>query len=419
MSSLYPLFHKLENRRVTVVGAGSVALRRIRRLLEAGARVTVISPEALEEITGLDEKGGLDWKRRPYRRGDIEKADLVLTATGDHKLSENVKEEAQELGILFNSAEDEGLCDFHVPGLVDAGALKLALSSDGQDPALVAAISRQLESWLEAREEPDAANAETPAGENQPVASPGKVYLVGAGPGDPGLLTVKAARLLENADLVCHDRLVSEQVLGLIPQSAEKIYVGKEVGCGREIDPVELMISAASEGRSVVRLKGGDPVLFGRGAEEMIALAGAGIDYEIVPGVSALCSVAISAGIPVTHREVASEVIIRSGHAMKDDSTAGSAETAARGTTFVYFMAINRLEQVIEDLRAEGVGEETPVAIVENGTLPGERVICSELSEIVREAAAACIRPPALILVGEVVRLREQLTAALEARVSS
>ena len=420
MSSLYPLFHKLENRRVTVVGAGSVALRRIRRLLEAGARITVISPEALEEITRLDEKGELDWKRRPYRRGDIEKANLVLTATGDRKLSENVKEEARELGILFNSAEDEGLCDFHVPGLVDAGALKLALSSDGQNPALVAAVSRQLERWLETREEPGTANAGAPAREDQPAASPGKVYLVGAGPGDPGLLTVKAARLLENADLVCHDRLVSEQVLGLIPQSAEKIYVGKEVGCGREIDPVELMISAASEGRSVVRLKGGDPVLFGRGAEEMIALAGAGIDYEIVPGVSALCSVAISAGIPVTHREVASEVIIRSGHAMKDDSTdAGSDETAARGTTFVYFMAVNQLEQVIEDLRAEGVGEETPVAIVENGTLPVERVICSELSEIVREAAAVGIRPPALILVGEVVRLREQLTAALEARVSS
>ena len=142
-----------------------------------------------------------------------------MTATGDHKLSENVKEEARELGILFNSAEDEGLCDFHVPGLVDAGALKLALSSDGQDPALVAAVSRQLESWLEAREEPDGANAGAPTGENQPAASPGKVSLVGAGPGAPGLLTVKAARLLENADLVCHDRLVSEQVLGLIPES--------------------------------------------------------------------------------------------------------------------------------------------------------------------------------------------------------
>lgn len=417
MSSLYPLFHKLENRRVTLVGGGSVALRRIRRLLTAGARVTVISPEALEEITVLDEEGELDWKKRTYRRGDIEKADLVLTATGDRKLSESVREEAREIGILFNSAEDEGLCDFHVPGLVDAGALKLALSSDGQDPALVAAVSRQLESWLEARE---TAKAEAPAGKKQPAASPGKVYLVGAGPGDPDLLTVKAAGLLKNAELVCHDRLVSEEVLGLIPRSAEKIYVGKEVGCGREIDPVELMIAAASEGRSVVRLKGGDPVLFGRGAEEMIALAEAGIDYEIVPGVSALCSVAISAGIPVTHREVASEVIIRSGHAMKDDSTNEDLdEKATRGTTFVYFMAVNRLEQVVEDLRAEGVREETPVAIVENGTLPGERVICSELSEIVREAAAADIRPPSLILVGEVVRLREQLTAALEAGLSS
>ncbi|MCH2582136.1 MAG: siroheme synthase, partial [Planctomycetes bacterium] len=200
MSSLYPLFHKLENRRVTVVGAGSVALRRIRRLLEAGARVTVISPEALEEITGLDEKGELHWKRRPYRRGDIEKANLVLTAPGDHKLSENVKEEARELGILFNSAEDEGLCDFHVPGLVDAGALKLALSSDGQEPALGAAISRQLEGWLEERRAPGAEELETDRAE-KPAGAAGKVYLVGAGPGDPGLLTVRAARLRERAAL--------------------------------------------------------------------------------------------------------------------------------------------------------------------------------------------------------------------------
>ena len=418
MSSLYPLFHKIENRTVVVVGAGSVALRRIRRLLESGALVTLISPEALGELATLADDGKLDWKRRPYHPGDIEGADLVLTATGDHELAERVQEEARQLGTLFNSAEDEGLCDFHVPGLVDAGALKLAVSSAGEDPALVAAISRQLESWLEDQQPPGAGEPEASRIEEPPTSGAGKVYLVGAGPGDPGLLTVKAARLLESADLVCHDRLVSEQVLELVPRGTEKIYVGKEVGCGREIDPVEVMISAAAGGRTVIRLKGGDPVLFGRGAEEMIALAEAGIDYEIVPGVSALCSVAISAGVPVTHREIASEVVIRSGHAMKDGSKNEiEAEPPGRGTTFVYFMAVNRLTEVVEDLRAEGVGEDTPVAIVENGTLPQERVVCAELSEIVREAAGADIKPPALILVGEVVRLRERLAVVLEERV--
>ena len=409
MSSLYPLFHKIENRQVVVIGAGSVALRRIRRLLECGARVTVISPEASAEISGLAAGGELEWKRRPFGPGDIEKADLVLTATGDHEVAGNVRKEAQRLGILFNSAEDEGLCDFHVPGLVDAGALKLALSSEGKNPSLVAAITRQLEGWLEDRQAADTAGLETARRGNSPTRSAGKVYLVGAGPGDPVLLTVKAARLLECADLVCHDRLVSRQVLELIPAAAEKIYVGKDVGCGREIDPVELMIRAASAGRTVVRLKGGDPVLFGRGA---------GIDYEIVPGVSALCSVAISAGIPVTHREVASEVIIRSGHAMKDDSEDKIPKgPAGGGTTFGYFMAVNKLAEVVAALRAEGVGEDTPVAIVENGTLPQERVICSELSGIVHQAAAADIKPPALILVGEVVRLRARLAAVVEARV--
>ena len=415
MSSLYPLFHKLENRQVVVVGAGSVALRRIRRLIEAGARVTLISPEALDELAALADEGKLNWKRRAYRPGDIEEADLVLTATGDHELAGEIREEALRLGTFFNSAEDEGLCDFHVPGLVDAGGLKLALSSEGEDPALVAAISRQLESWLEERRAPGTGGLESDRDEKPSGGGAGKVYLVGAGPGDPGLLTVKAAMLLESTDLVCYDRLVSEQVLELIPEGIEKIYVGKEVGCGREIDPVELMIRAATEGRTVIRLKGGDPVLFGRGAEEMIALAESGIDYEIVPGVSALCSVAISAGVPVTHREVASEVVIRSGHAMKNDSE-NEAEHPGRGTPFVYFMAVNRLAEGVEDLRAEGVGEDTPVAIVENGTLPQERVVCAELSEIVREAAAADIKPPALILVGEVVRLRQRLAAVLEAR---
>ncbi len=417
MSPLYPLFHNLEHRQVVVVGAGSVALRRIRRLLECGARVTVISPEALGEITTLADAGKLTWKKQSYSEGGIAAADLVLTATGDHAVAEKARREAQRLGILFNSAEDEGLCDFHVPGLVDAGALKLALSSEGENPALVAAVTRQLEEWLEA-ERP--ATGDTGAARNEEPAPnlAGKVYLVGAGPGDPDLLTVKAARLLQGADLVCHDRLVSEQVLEQIPSTTEKIYVGKELGCGREIDPVELMISAAGEGKTVIRLKGGDPVLFGRGAEEMIALAEAGVDYEIVPGVSALCSVAISAGIPVTHRQVASEVVIRSGHAMNTDSEGiAPAEPVKRGTTFVYFMAVNRLAEVVEDLRAEGVGEDTPVAIVENGTLPQERVICSNLSGIALEAATADITPPALILVGEVVRLREQLAAVLEARV--
>ena len=222
MSSLYPLFHKLENRPVVVIGAGSVALRRIRRLLDCGARVTVISPEALGEISALADEGKLDWKRQPYTEGGITAAELVLTATGDHAVAENARREAQRLGILFNSAEDEGLCDFHVPGLVDAGALKLALSSEGENPALVAAVTRQLEEWLE--DQRPAVGGMANARNEEPGPSPtGRVYLVGAGPGDPDLQTVKAARLLQDADLVCHDRLVSEQVLELIPSTTEKI----------------------------------------------------------------------------------------------------------------------------------------------------------------------------------------------------
>ena len=427
MTTLYPLYHKLENRPVVVVGGGPVALRRLRRLVAARARVTVISPEIVDGIRELVDAELVRWHQRVYEEGDVEGSALALVASGKLDLVRQIREEADRLGVPLNSAEDEEFCDFHVPGLVEWGGVRLAISSEGASPSLVARLRRELESWLrdvlpdnfeavdldalragrEARKRtrdaiPTYARREAPRG--------GRVYLVGAGPGDPSLLTLRASELLNAADVVYHDRLISQLILETIPPRTEKVYVGKDVGCAHRANIVELMIESARAKKIVVRLKGGDPVLFGRGGEEMIALSEADIDFEIVPGVSSLCAVPISASIPVTHRGTASEVVVRSGHKMAPtDDLPATRATPERETTFVYFMAVRRLERVVDDLRAEGLPESTPVAVIENGTLPGQHVITGTLGDIVSIADAAGVEAPALVVAGEVVRLREKL----------
>ncbi len=422
MTILYPLYHKLRDRPVTVVGGGPVALRRLRRLIDAGALVTVISPKLVDGIRQLVDAGLVRWRQRVYETGDVDGSALALVASGDLDLVRLVRDEADRLGVPLNTAEEEELCDFHVPGLVEWGGVSVAISSEGASPSLVARLRVELESWLRDVAPGDiealraARKARKSARDGHPVAprrgAPrrGKVYLVGAGPGDPSLLTLRASELLAAADVVYHDRLVSELILETIPAHVEKVHVGKDVGHARRANIVELMIESARAKRIVVRLKGGDPVLFGRGGEEMLALSEAGIDHEIVPGVSSLCAAPISVGIPVTHRGIASEIIVRSGHKMAPtDDLPATRATAERETTFVYFMAIRRIERVVDDLRAEGLPGSTPVAIVENGTLPGERVVTGTLDNITSIATRAGIEAPALVVAGDVVRLRERL----------
>jgi uroporphyrin-III C-methyltransferase/precorrin-2 dehydrogenase/sirohydrochlorin ferrochelatase len=426
VTALYPLYHKLENRPVVVIGGGPVALRRLRRLVAAGARVTVISPEIVDGIRELVDTERVEWRQRVYEEGDVEGSALALVASGELDLVRRIRTEADRLGVPLNSAEDEKLCDFHVPGLVEWGGVRLAISSEGASPALVARLREELESWLRdvvpddgaleglraAREARKRTRDALPTSTGRGAPKGGKVYLVGAGPGDPSLLTLRASELLNAADIVYHDRLVSSLILDTIPPRTEKIYVGKDVGCAHRANIVELMIESARARKIVVRLKGGDPVLFGRGGEEMIALSEADVDFEIVPGVSSLCAVPIAANIPVTHRGIASEVVVRSGHKMAPtEDLPATRATPERETTFVYFMAVRRLERVVEDLRAEGLPESTPVAVIENGTLPGQNVVVGTLRDIVSIATDAGVEAPALVVAGEVVKLREKLKA--------
>jgi uroporphyrin-III C-methyltransferase/precorrin-2 dehydrogenase/sirohydrochlorin ferrochelatase len=432
-NSLYPVFLKLTGKTVLVVGGGRIASRRAHRLVATGANVTVVSPAISPAIRTLWEAGELRWTERPVRTDDLEAAEFVFCAAGDRTLAKDLHEQVLERGRSWiNCAEDESFSDFHVAAVASRGSVQLAVSTSGSHPSVAGQIRDRLQDWLEqengsletALAEPRARVLQETAGENETSGETGqhkqqkvgKVYLVGAGPGEPDLLTVRATRLLrKEADVVYYDRLVSAAILETIPDRVAKVYVGKEFGCVRRADIESLMIDSARAGQTVVRLKGGDPLIFGRGGEEMMELDAAGIDYELVPGVSALSAVPAAAGIPITCRGVASEIVVRSGHAVEPSTTAPLQDRRApkdkyTETTFVYFMPARRLPEIVAELRDEGVDPATPVAVVQQGTLPEQAVLVSELGRLEERIAKEPVKTPALLVVGQVVRFRDPAT---------
>lgn len=433
MNSLYPVYLKLANKPVLVVGGGPIGLRRVERLLEARARVTVVSPELVPELERLSESGLIESKRRAFKTGDMDGAHLVFVQVGDRELLEVLRTEASSRGVLLCAADDEAFSDFHVPAVLEKGDVKISVSSAGVSPSGAARIRDEIESWLsenghlveEALDlgrtpstlEAATRNAAIRKKGRKKGRKRGKVYLVGGGPGDPGLLTLRAADLLNSADVVYYDRLISQAILERIPSRAKKVYVGKEVGCATRANISELMIESARAGNTVVRLKGGDPLLFGRGAEEMIDLRKAEIDFELVPGVSALSSVPGAAGIPLTHRDISSEVVIRSGHCSKSRRHGvGATNSGIESRTYVYFMPTSKLEQIVEELRAEGVEASTPVAVIQNGTLPAQQVLVANVGDLKEILKGKTLETPALFVAGEVVRYcdLQQLIPLLE-----
>jgi uroporphyrin-III C-methyltransferase/precorrin-2 dehydrogenase/sirohydrochlorin ferrochelatase len=413
---VYPAYLKLAGRPVVVVGGGRVASRRVQRLVAAGADITVVSPEISPELAALEQRGKVRWHQRRFQPADVNGMSLVYSAVGDVAIARKLHAHARaNPGTLVNIAEDESLSDFHVPAVAARGEVQLAVSTGGRSPSRASVIRKALEGWLAEHEsflndmeraDPD---DEDSVGE---MPTPGKVYLVGAGPGDPELLTVRAVRLLENADVVYYDRLVAGQILEEIPGHVEKVYVGKEVGNAHRANIEELMVNAARAGRQVVRLKGGDPLIFARAAEEILALKKAGVSFEVVPGVSALSSVPAAAGIPLTCRRIASQVVVRSGHCVDNGEPAkvgadrSTSQAAHEQTTIVYFMATRRLAAIVAELRAEGFAGSTPVAVIQRGTLPDQKVILSELDKLPDVAAQEPVLTPALLVVGEMVRFQ-------------
>ena len=449
----FPAFLKLRNQPVLLVGGGTAALAKARLLAAVGARLRVVAPEIDPVFESLD--GQMTLIRRAFHGSDLSGVALVFSATGDAGMDGYVAASAGAQSIPVNVVDRPELCTFLVPSIVNRGSVTVAISSDGASPVLTRRLREQIERllpanldrladflgsfraavrakvggfdarrrlWEEVIDGPIGRNVlaghESTAREamlsriNRPSEQKpahGYVAIVGAGPGDPDLLTVKALRALQDADVVVHDRLVGDGVLDLIRRDAARIYVGKQKS-NHSVPQAginELLVSLARQGKRVVRLKGGDPFVFGRGGEEIDALRAAGIEVSVVPGITAATGCAASLGMPLTHRDCASAVTFVTGHGVGGDPDIDWSALAAPRHTLVVYMGLSRAGALSESLIGAGRAPGTPVAIVENGTRVDERVVTGTLSSLPSLVTAARVGAPALIVVGEVAALAE------------
>ena len=397
----YALFLDLTGRRVLVVGAGTVATRRVARLLEAGARVEVVAPSASAEIAQLALADDLRWAARRFVDGDVAGAWLVHAATGDPAVHTAVVAAAEDAGIWAVRASDAGASPAWSATTTGRDGVTVAVNG-GRDPRRAVALRQGIASALASGDLPLRGRRRPPGG--------GRVTLIGAGPGDPDLLTLRGRRLLRQADVVVTDHLVPAALLADLEPDVEVHYAGKRPGhhslTQDQIDA--LIVQRAGEGNHVVRLKGGDPFLLGRGGEEALACVRAGIPVEVVPGITSALSVPAAAGIPVTHRGITSSVLVLSGH----DGPAGLARQVADApadATLVLLMGTRTLPAVTEALVRAGRPERTPAAIIERGWTPQQRTVTGTLADIADLARVTGVASPAIIVIGDVVRLRPML----------
>ncbi len=402
----YPLALVMTGRRAVVVGGGQVALRRVRGLLESGANVVVIAPEVCGELAALP----VTVLRRRYRDGDLSAAWLAHAATNDQDVNAAVATEAERNRIWCVQAGDAQASPAWTPAVTRHGDITVSITAGG-DPRrsqrLRAAIGAALaEGNLPVRRRRTGRPGRT---------TTGSVALVGGGPGDPGLITVLGRRLLAEADVVVTDKLAPRALLAELDPDVEVIDAGKAPHAHNlsQSQINELIVARALAGQRVVRLKGGDPFVFGRGGEEALACVRAGVPFQVVPGVSSAVAVPAYAGIPVTHRGITQDFAVVSAHL--DPSHPGATvdwDSLARGPgTLVLLMAVAHLDKVAAELIKRGRDAATPVAVIRDGTTPDQQVLTSTLGEVAAQAARAGIQPPAVVVVGEVVRLREALAA--------
>jgi uroporphyrin-III C-methyltransferase/precorrin-2 dehydrogenase/sirohydrochlorin ferrochelatase len=403
VTNVYPVtLINLQGARVVVVGGGRVAERKIRGLLAADARVTVVSPEATSQVRAWAEEGRLTWLRRPYQSGDLADARLAFAATDVRAVNALVAQDAAGQGVWCNVADVPAEGAFHVPAVYRGEGIVVAVSTAGQDPRRAQRIRDRI-----------AAIPDISIGQKVPEEkNSGKAYLVGAGPGRPDLITVRGLRVLQQADVVLYDRLVASELLEEAPPYAERIFVGKEAG--RHIMPQPeinaLLIKQVRAGKRVVRLKGGDPFVLGRGGEEALALARAGLPFEVVPGVTSATAVPAYAGIPVTHRGVSTAFAVVTGHeaAGKPHSPTDWRALAAM-PTLVILMAVKRIRSICDALLAAGKAPDTPTAVVSRGATSAQRVVRATVATLPDVLEQNPLPTPALVVVGEVAGLAEEL----------
>lgn len=452
-----PLFADLERRECLVVGGGGVAERRVQLLLEAGAAVTVCAPQISAVLREWAAEGRIRLFERPFDDLDVTPFWLLVAATDERDVNAAVAAAATAAKRFCNVVDDAALSSFIMPAIIDRGPVTVAVSSGGRSPVLARWVKGLIELALPARvgqlaalagrwREPvrtalpeptrrrhfwqhlissavadlvfagrdDAAEdamrrtLEEWQTDRVPARSAGEAYLVGAGPGSPDLITIRGRQLLATADVVLYDRLVGPEVLSYARRDAELICVGK---VPRKVSITQkqlnrLLVGLVASGKRVCRLKGGDPFIFGRGGEEIEALAAAGLRFQVVPGVSAAQGCAAYAGIPLTLRGVSHAVVLTTGHAHEDTRAALPAVPA--GQTLAIYMGVAQYEEICTELLARGYDPETPVAVVESGTTAEQRVIRTALRSLPRAQAALEVRAPALLVVGETTRFAER-----------
>jgi uroporphyrin-III C-methyltransferase/precorrin-2 dehydrogenase/sirohydrochlorin ferrochelatase len=452
----FPIFLDTIDLTCLVVGAGEVAARKVELLLKTSANITVVAPWACDTVQRFAKEEKIKLIVRPYIKSDLSNQQMVFVATDNSELNAQIHDQARDQKILVNVVDNTPLCQFITPSIVDRSPIIIAMSSGGVAPVLLRYLRQKLESvipqkvsllgqfsekfresvkkrfksvterryfWEDVLDGDIAENilqgneqvAERKFWEklNAPDASKtvGEVYLVGAGPGDPDLLTFRALRLMQKADVVVYDRLVSPEILELVRRDAEKIYVGKAKSKHTipqdEIN--ELLAKEALAGNRVVRLKGGDPFIFGRGGEELETLIKHGVSFQVVPGITAASGAASYAGIPLTHRDHAKSVVFATGHLQDNSINLNWQGLAQPDQTIVFYMGLTGLPIICEQLVKHGLAATTPIAMVQSATTPQQKVVTGTLEDIQQKAEAAEIRPPALIIVGSVVSLHEKL----------
>jgi uroporphyrin-III C-methyltransferase/precorrin-2 dehydrogenase/sirohydrochlorin ferrochelatase len=451
-----PLFHRLTEKKCLIIGGGSVATRKARLLMDANARVTVISPELTEELSQLAAENKIEHIERSFKPGDSRSYTLVICATNDPEINVQVSNDAQQNNIPVNVVDQPELCSFIFPSIIDRSPVTIAVSSAGVAPVLSRMLRAKLETLLphalgnlaglaakfrqavkdhfvnaeqrrifwesifdgpiadlcyQGQDKKAEVALQERLNQTNDTPAPGKVYLVGGGPGDPELLTLKALRILQLADIIVYDRLVSPAVLNLARRDAERIYVGKKRS--DHSVPQEsinaLLIKLAKQGKRVVRLKGGDPFMFGRGGEEIETLVDENIAFEVVPGITAASGCASYSGIPLTHRDHAQSCMFVTGHLKDNTVNLDWDQLAKPNQTIVIYMGLIGLRQISEKLIARGLATDTPVALIQKGTTAEHMVIISDLTNIADKIDIIKPKPPTLIIIGSVVTLHNKL----------
>ncbi|QLF91816.1 uroporphyrinogen-III C-methyltransferase [Pseudomonas sp. ABC1] len=446
-----PLFHNLKGRAVLIVGGGTIALRKARLIAQSGAVLHVVAPQIEPELEALAEH----CRPRAYQASDLNGMSLIVACTNDLKVNAQVSHDAQALGIPVNVVDAPALCSAIFPAIVDRSPLIVAVSSGGDAPVLARLVRARIETWIPAaygrlaglakrfrstvKERLQDARQrrlfweevfqgpiaeQVLAGQDDKAAahlaerldtfgSPaqGEVYLVGAGPGDPDLLTFRALRLMQQADVVLYDRLVAPAIVELCRRDAERVYVGKQ----RDQHALpqgqinQQLVDLALSGKRVLRLKGGDPFIFGRGGEEIEELAAHGIPFQVVPGITAASGCAAYAGIPLTHRDHAQSVRFVTGHLKDGSCDLPWQDLVAPGQTLVFYMGLVGLPIICRELIAHGRSAQTPIALVQQGTTENQQVFTGTLGDMPERIASEQVQAPTLLIVGEVVTLRDKL----------